>query len=351
MVGIKQPILLKLFSFLGGIPMKMFRPLLAAALVMGMASAAQAGDMVRKVDSFDLVADQSGSMMMKIEGTKMTKAAAAKQVFGSIVDAIPNLGYQSAIHTVAPAGTVIAYNFFDRALMKDGVATLKTEGEIFGKMTPMGEGLHALSAEYANMARPTAVVIASDGASNEGIDPVAEAAAIYQAQPGICFHVISFADTAEGQATLDQIAGLKKCSVSVKGSDLLADQKALNQFVEDVFYGGAPAEDALVLHGVNFAFDSYALSDKAQGLLDEAAVVLKEKNVKVTLEGWTDSIGTDAYNKKLSQKRADAVKTYLVGQGVPAANITAVGMGKSFKFDNATEEGRYLNRRVEFIFN
>ena len=330
--------------------MKIRNSLLTLALVMGLAGAAQAADLVRKVDSFDLVADQSGSMMMKMEGSKMTKAAGAKQVLTSIVEALPDLGWQSSTHTVAPASTVTAYNFFDRAIMKKGLAGLKTEGQIFGKMTPMGDGLHAISAEYANMARPTAVVLASDGASNVGIDPVAEVVTIYQNQPGLCFHVVSFADTEEGQAVLDKIAGLKDCSVSVKGSDLLADQKALNQFVADVFYGEG-VEDALVLHGVNFAFNSYALDAKAQGVLDEAAAVLKEKKVHVTLEGWTDYIGSDAYNKKLSQNRASAVKAYLVEQGVPASNITAVGMGKSFKFDNATEEGRYLNRRVEFIFN
>jgi len=330
--------------------MKIRTSLMALALVMGLASASQAADLVRKVDSFDLVADQSGSMMMKMEGTKMTKAAGAKQVLTSIVEALPDLGYKGSAHTVAPAAGVTAYGDFDRAAMKSGIAGLKTEGEIFGKMTPMGDGLHVLAADYANMARPTAVVLASDGANNEGLDPVAEVVSIYQAQPGLCFHVVSFADTKEGQAVLDQIAGLKDCSVSVKGSDLLADQKALNQFVADVFYGEG-VEDALVLHGVNFAFNSYALDAKAQGVLDEAAAALKDKKVNITLEGWTDSIGTDAYNKKLSQNRANAVKAYLVEQGVPASTINAVGMGKSFKFDNATEEGRYLNRRVEFIFN
>ena len=330
--------------------MKIRTSLMALALVMGLASASQAADLVRKVDSFDLVADQSGSMMMKMEGTKMTKAAGAKQVLTSIVEALPDLGYKGSAHTVAPASGVTAYGDFDRAAMKSGIAGLKTEGEIFGKMTPMGDGLHVLAADYANMARPTAVVLASDGANNEGLDPVAEVVSIYQAQPGLCFHVVSFADTKEGQAVLDQIAGLKDCSVSVKGADLLADQKALNQFVADVFYGEG-VEDALVLHGVNFAFNSYALDAKAQGVLDEAAAALKDKKVNITLEGWTDSIGTDAYNKKLSQNRANAVKAYLVEQGVPASTINAVGMGKSFKFDNATEEGRYLNRRVEFIFN
>jgi OOP family OmpA-OmpF porin len=330
--------------------MKIRTSLLTLALVMGLAGASQAADLVRKVDSFDLVVDQSGSMMMKMEGSKMTKAAGAKQVLASVVEALPDLGYKAAAHTVAPAGTVKAYGDFDRAAMKDGLAALKTEGKIFGQLTPMGDGLNAIAGTYADMARPTAVVIASDGASNVGIDPVAEAAAIYNANPGLCFHIVSFADTKEGQAVLDKIAGLKDCSVSVKGADLLADQKALNQFVADVFYGEG-VEDALVLHGVNFAFNSYALDAKAKGVLDEAASALKGKNVNITLEGWTDSIGSDAYNMKLSQNRASAVKAYLVEQGVPASSINAIGKGKSFKFDNATEEGRYLNRRVEFIFN
>ena len=332
--------------------MKIRTSLLTLALVMGLAGASQAADLVRKVDSFDLVVDQSGSMMMKMEGSKMTKAAGAKQVLTSVVEALPDFGYKAAAHTVAPAGTVKAYGDFDRAAMKDGLATLKTEGKIFGQLTPMGDGLNAIAGGYAAMARPTAVVLASDGASNVGIDPVAEAAAIYQANPGLCFHVVSFADTKEGQAVLDQIAGLKDCSVSVKGADLLADQKALNQFVADVFYTEkVEVDDALVLQGVYFAFNSYALTDKAQGLLDSAADYLKEKKVNVTIEGWTDSIGSDAYNMKLSQNRANAVKAYLVEQGVPASSMNAIGMGKSFKFSNATEDGREQNRRVEFIFN
>lgn len=332
--------------------MKTFRhALFAAALVMGIASAAQAADLVRKVDSFDLLADQSGSMMMKSDEFKMTKAAAAKQVLAAVNEAIPDLGYKASLHTVAPASSVVAYGDWNRSAMADGIASLEDQGQVFGRMTPMGDGFAVNSGDYAAMARPTAIVLASDGANNLGVDPVAEAAAIYQAQPGICFHVISFADTEEGQAVLDKIAGLNSCSVSVKGADLMADQNALNQFVADVFYTTGAAEEALVLHGVNFAFDSYALDAKAQGILDEAAAVLKEKNVRVTLEGWTDSVGTDAYNKVLSQNRANAVKAYLVEQGVPASKLSAIGMGKSFKYDNATEEGRYLNRRVELLFN
>ena len=159
-------------------------------------------------------------------------------------EAIPDLGYKASLHTVAPAGRVVAYGDWDRSAMAEGIASLEDAGAVFGRMTPMGDGLAVNSGDYASMARPTAIVLASDGANNLGVDPVAEAAAIYQAQPGICFHIISFADTEEGQAVLDKIAGLNSCSVSVKGADLMADQNALNQFVADVFYTGAAAEEA-----------------------------------------------------------------------------------------------------------
>jgi OOP family OmpA-OmpF porin len=65
------------------------------------------------------------------------------------------------------------------------------------------------------------------------------------------------------------------------------------------------------------------------------------------VEGHTDSVGADAYNQSLSQRRADAVRKYLVDKGVPAARISATGFGESQPVgDNATADGRALNRRV-----
>ena len=110
-------------------------------------------------------------------------------------------------------------------------------------------------------------------------------------------------------------------------------------------------QTTIVLRGVNFAFDSYALDDKAKGILDEAAVIIKENPGKrVVLHGWTDSKGSDAYNAKLSRNRAQSVKNYLATQGVPASRMSTIGHGKSFKYDNSTEEGAYLNRRTEVDF-
>lgn len=65
------------------------------------------------------------------------------------------------------------------------------------------------------------------------------------------------------------------------------------------------------------------------------------------VEGHTDSAGADAYNQSLSQRRADAVMKYLVDKGVPAARISATGFGETQPVaDNATADGRALNRRV-----
>ena len=68
----------------------------------------------------------------------------------------------------------------------------------------------------------------------------------------------------------------------------------------------------------------------------------------VRVEGNTDSIGTDAYNQGLSERRAESVRSHLIGRGVSASRLTAVGYGESQPIaSNDTAEGRALNRRVE----
>ena len=71
----------------------------------------------------------------------------------------------------------------------------------------------------------------------------------------------------------------------------------------------------------------------------------------VIATGHTDSVGTDAYNQKLSERRAAAVKDYLVSKGIPAAKVTTVGKGESQPVaTNKTKEGRQKNRRVDIEF-
>jgi len=113
-----------------------------------------------------------------------------------------------------------------------------------------------------------------------------------------------------------------------------------------------PAPEKIgTLRGAHFAFDSAELSSEGQRALQAAIDRLRrEPTLRVTVEGYTDSVGSDAYNIRLSERRALAVKDYLVRQGIEAARITARGFGKANPVaSNATEAGRAENRRVELV--
>jgi OOP family OmpA-OmpF porin len=102
---------------------------------------------------------------------------------------------------------------------------------------------------------------------------------------------------------------------------------------------------------VMFDYNKATIKVDSNELLNDVATVFTEnaKIKKVRIEGHTDSDGKDAYNKKLSQERADAVKAFLVKAGIDETRLEAVGYGEERPIaDNATDEGKENNRRVEF---
>lgn len=102
---------------------------------------------------------------------------------------------------------------------------------------------------------------------------------------------------------------------------------------------------------VQFATGSAEILAVSHGLLDEVAQVMND-NPQITLlqvEGHTDSTGTAAFNRKLSQQRAESVGKYLAGKGVTAGRVQARGFGPDKPIaDNTTDDGKEKNRRVEF---
>jgi outer membrane protein OmpA-like peptidoglycan-associated protein len=101
---------------------------------------------------------------------------------------------------------------------------------------------------------------------------------------------------------------------------------------------------------VKFDFDKSIIKEGYYKDIDNLVQVMKDyPDLNVILEGHTDSVGTAAYNKKLSQERADAVKKYMVEKaGINANRIVAKGFGEEQPIaSNDTEEGRLKNRRVE----
>lgn len=111
----------------------------------------------------------------------------------------------------------------------------------------------------------------------------------------------------------------------------------------------AKAGDTIVLHGVNFETARATLTSNARTILDGVAEKLVTRSeLRVEIGGHTDSRGSDAYNQRLSEQRAQSVMSYLVEHGVAAERLTAVGYGEAQPVDtNETDEGMERNRRVE----
>jgi OOP family OmpA-OmpF porin len=100
---------------------------------------------------------------------------------------------------------------------------------------------------------------------------------------------------------------------------------------------------------VLFGFDSSKIRSKEDPMLNEAVAILKKNpQLRIEIEGHTDSVGPEAYNQKLSENRAKAIMDYFVNHGVSADQMTMKGYGETKPaFPNDTKENRAKNRRVE----
>ncbi|HKF68134.1 MAG TPA: OmpA family protein, partial [Vicinamibacterales bacterium] len=81
-----------------------------------------------------------------------------------------------------------------------------------------------------------------------------------------------------------------------------------------------------------------------------SGILLSHPELKVQVEGHTDSVGDDVYNQRLSENRADSVRSYIVAQGITSSSVTTKGFGRSQPIaSNDTAAGRQQNRRVELV--
>ena len=114
------------------------------------------------------------------------------------------------------------------------------------------------------------------------------------------------------------------------------------------------SEDLLLVHfesDVLFAVDSAVLDSRARAALDEASQVLLDyPKTAIVVQGHTDSTGTEEHNQDLSERRARAVASYLIGRGIDGSRITSIGYGEGQPIaDNGAADGRAMNRRVDLL--
>lgn len=114
-------------------------------------------------------------------------------------------------------------------------------------------------------------------------------------------------------------------------------------------------EETIVIRDVHFEFDSAKLTSTDKTKLDMIVTRLKQEapSAKLRVTGHTDSVGSDTYNQKLSDRRAHSVVEYLISNGIPRSSFVSVlGAGESQPVaDNKTADGRAMNRRVEIQIN
>lgn len=113
---------------------------------------------------------------------------------------------------------------------------------------------------------------------------------------------------------------------------------------------GCVVAQKTAVQGITFELNSAKLTAEGKATLDGVAETLRsQENLKAEIAGHTDSVGAEAFNTQLSQRRAEAVRSYLIEKGVAEGRLTAVGYGELEPVaSNDTDEGRKANRRVEF---
>ncbi len=156
---------------------------------------------------------------------------------------------------------------------------------------------------------------------------------------------------AEQQRLANETAAAKAARVSAE-QDAQALRDRLRQQLNVILETRDTARGLIVnLSDVLFDFDQASLKPGAKEKLAKVSgILLAYPTLHLNVEGHTDSVGTDDYNLKLSQRRADAVRDYLTSNGISTANVQSVGLGKEGPVaSNDTAPGRQQNRRVEMV--
>ena len=281
----------------------------------------------------------------------------AKDVVTHLNQTIPELGYQSALVGFGSGSCVnredarVVYGpaTYSRADFSNGLTMLECAGGI----TPMADGVN-VGGDTVKGSGQVALIIVSDfwqinsGAVIAAIDTL-------KADYGdrLCVHTIKVGDADEGGDLAAALAGVNSCGSSVDAGSL-ASSAAMAGYVTDVLLAPATVvkyEKNTMSASALFDHDKSNLKDEGKTALHALDESIKAKGasvVDINVIGHTDSDGTEEYNQTLSVRRAEAVRDYMVSEGVDAAIIDVSGEGELNPIaSNATKEGRAENRRVD----
>ena len=367
-----------------------------------------AADYTSKVDNFVVILDASSSMTEACKGT--AKYTLATDLVSGMNQTLPELNQTAGLRTFGnnkSMSTKLQYGMatYSTADFNDGLKKVTN----IGGFSPMAKAITATGMDLDKAKGKTALIIVSDGLQTYGDATAATQALKDKFGSSLCIYPVLIGDAAAGMTLMKKIADIGGCGAFYQGESIMSDA-GMAAFVKEVFLtrkaappagpkdsdndgviddkdlcpdtpagvvvdqNGCPldtdkdgvydymdkcpgtplgakvnAQGCWVLGALLFDFDKADI--KPEGFVELNGVVeILEKNSAMTviLMGHTDNIGTAAYNQKLSIRRANAAKDYLVEKGISAGRISCEGYGYSQPVaTNTTDFGRSLNRRVE----
>lgn len=366
-----------------------------------LSSSVQTGALQQKTNTLFVINDSSSSMgdLYSGEGfSASTKLSVEKEILNRMNQTIPEIGLTSGLRSFGFGScTSWGYSKLNQAVQTHSKSSFDSAIKSLtcsSGGSPIASALTAANADLASDQGSIAVVLLSDG-HNYDISPVPAVEALKEAHGGkLCLYTIWVGNEAQqsGQAALQQLSDITGCGFSTTASAIASDA-GMSDFVSKVLFtqhtpaistptadlsaapsmtnvdgdtdgdGVIDSEDKCpntpkgatvdkdgcwAFHGVLFDHDKATIKSDSKGLFDNAVNVLNQ-NPELTIEvqGHTDSTGSEAYNQGLSERRAEAVKQYLIDQGISDSRLTTQGFGESTPMDsNDTKDGRAHNRRV-----
>jgi OmpA-OmpF porin, OOP family len=337
------------------------------------------------VDNFMVLFDASSSMGNTYKGHE--KLAIAKAVAGSMNQTLPELNFSSGMRTfghhsaVTREPTVLVYGLTRYSTAGLGSAI---DGVTHaGGTTPLGSAIAGAHEDLQAVSGKTALIIITDGKDllhNPQTEIEAMAAELGDR---LCVYTIQIGDDPASAKSLEKLTTATGCGFASTADSLTSGSNMAN-FVEQVFLSPAPipvaepepfvdsdgdgvpdhldkcpgtpkgatvdAEGCWIIGTIHFDFDEAEIKPDALPVLNEiSAIMQKNPGLNMNINGFTDNIGTFEYNQRLSERRAEAAKKYLVDQGIDSNRFTINGFAYTMPISsNETEEGRRMNRRVEF---
>ena len=320
-------------------------------------------DLIPTVDNFIVLFDTSSTTNQMVAGTDISKIKAAKALLAERNAWLPDLGYNAGLYIYTHAETltgtfkeVYGMKPYDRAAFGAAIDSLPEKGE---GPAMLQAGLHGLRKVMAGLTGRTAVIMFTDGkfTVQRGVKKPLQIAQEIARDHDVDFYLISSATVDADEKLLEAVSQVSAGSRVVPLAAFLENPLYLSGalfIVNTTAYTRLkPVTKVVGVVADNILFDYNSAELRPE--YDEKKMMLvdflqKNPDAYVVTAGFTDSAGSEEYNLGLSQRRAESVKRALTDAGIDGDRIVTLWYGELDPVaDNATEEGRQLNRRVELV--